>query len=184
MLATSLAGGMLASLLMGGNVAMAQVDMLPMRAQSVTIVDAEGRERGTFGMLADGPGMTVKDEEGRTRVLIGYIKQGEQDWWGIRCYDTGGVSRIGWQVRGDGKGAGGHMQDSKGVLRVGFGADEVAGTGLTLNNAEGKEIVGIGVGPGAGGGDLSLKSPSDGQVVWQASKAAQGGYYPAPAAQP
>jgi len=183
MLAMSFAGGMLANLLVGGSVAVAQVDVLPMRVQSVTIVDAGGRDRGTFGMLADGPGLTMQDEEGRTRAILGYIKEGDQGLWGVRFLDAGGVSRIGWNLRADGRGAGGHMQNSKGVLLVGFGADEVAGTGLTLNNAEGKQVIGIGVGPG-GGGDLSLKDPFTGQTIWQASKAAQGGYYPAPAAKP
>ncbi len=181
MLAMSFAGGMAANLLVGGRVAVAQVDVLPMKAQSVTIVDSEGRDRGTFGMLGDGPALTLKDEEGRTRAVFGYIEQGDNSWWGVRFLDAGGVSRVGWNLRTDGKAAGGHMQDSKGVLRVGFGADEATGTGLTLNNAEGKQVIGIGVGP-SGGGDLSLKNPSTGQTIWQASKAAQGGYYKAPAA--
>jgi hypothetical protein len=177
-LAMGFAGGMLASLLMGGSRAQAQEAALPMRVQSVTIVDDQGRERGTFGVLPDGPGLTLKDEGGRTRIILAYTKTEPADYWSIRFLDEKGTSRIGWGARGDGRGSGGHMQDSKGVLRVGFGADEVSGTGLTLNSAEGKQVVGIGVAP-SGGGDLSLKNPFTGQTVWQASKAGQA---PQPAA--
>jgi hypothetical protein len=182
MLAMGFAGGMVASLLTGGSAALAQEGgALPIRVQSVTIVDADGRERGAFGMLPDGPGLALKDEEGRTRIVLAYTKTDPEDYWSIRFLDAKGVSRIGWGARGDGRGSGGHMMDSKGVLRVGFGADEVAGTGLSLKNADGNEIVGLGVGPGAGGGDLTLKSPSDGREVWRASKAAEGAYSAAPA---
>jgi hypothetical protein len=130
--------------------------------------DADGKVRVA---ASDGPSLTLKDTDGHNRAELSYLRA--EDYWSIRFLDAKGTSRIGWGARADGKASGGHMQDSKGVLRVGFGADEGTGTGLTLNNADGKEIVGIGVGPGAGGGDLSLKSPSDGHVVWRASQQAR-----------
>lgn len=125
-------------------------------AVALTVLDAKGKERLRVGALEEpaGYGMDARDADGHSRATFAY---GADDVGGVRLYDAEGLKRLG----------------------MGFGPQ---GAGLNMQNAAGVTIVGVGVAPGAGGGDFVLKRPPDGQEVWAASKAAEGAYSAAQAA--
>jgi hypothetical protein len=167
------AGGLLSQWTLAGRAvhAEAAVGAAAIRTQAVVLVDAEGNEQGSLAATADGAGLILKDAQGRERVNLGY-SGGDEPYWSLVFTDAEGKSRFTCGARADGEGSGMGVQDWNGTLRVGLGAARY-GCGLTLSNEEGKEIVGAGVGPAAGGGDFVLKHPFDGHELWRASQQAK-----------
>jgi len=143
-----------------------------MRAYGFVVVDEHGKELARLGVSEKGQvGLTVFDAKDKTRLRIGALE--EPTGYGMRAYDAEGHNRATFAHWTDGTG-GLRVFDAEGVKRIGLGS-AAYGSGLSMQNAAGTNIVGIGVGPGAGGGDLTLKHP-DGHEVWRASKAAEGAY--------
>lgn len=172
MVVAAFTGGFLAQSLVGVRRAHAQNGPTQeLRLQRLVIVDAAGTERAVLGVEGaggEGVALRLQDQRGRERILLGsYGLEGppEQGYWTIAFEDAQGVNRIGWGVRDDGLGCGGHMTDAEGVTRLGIGAAE-SGTGITLKDDSGQERLGIGVGPG-GGGDFVAKDQF-GNDVWRA----------------
>jgi hypothetical protein len=192
MLAAAFAGGAFAQWLAGGCTmleARAAAQEKAVRAEQFIVVDAQGREVGALAAVPEGVGLTVRgpdgkerislaadsgggaglslnDAEGRQRIGLGY----NADGGGLFLLDPDGVSRVdvGISPTGDEGGLSLNKADGKPRASLGMGG---ASVGLSMRNNEGTEIVGIGVGQG-GGGDLTLRHPSDGHVVWQASRQA------------
>jgi hypothetical protein len=167
------AGGFVAQVLVGSRTALAQEGAdRELRVQRLVIVDSRGTERAVLditGQHEESVGLTMSDPEGRHRVLLGgsgMLAPAAEDYWTLAFIDAAGANRIGWGLRGDGVGCGGHMTGSDGILRLGIGADMEQGTGITLNDATGQQRLGIGLGPG-GGGDFVAKDRF-GNDVWRA----------------
>jgi hypothetical protein len=141
------------------------------RVKAVVLVDDEGKERGVLGVLDEGPQLVLKDAEGRPRLVLGQVVD-EGSHWSLALKDDKGHDRFACGARDDGEGSGMAISDWNGTLRFGLGAERY-GCGLVLHNESGAEVVGVGVGPGNGGGDLFLRNPGDGREVWRASRTPQ-----------
>jgi len=136
-------------------------------ARSVTIVDEAGRERMFIGMDGEKVGLLIRDPEERDRVALGYTGP-EAGYWALGFMDASGQPRFGCGARDDGEASGGHVSDGSGVLRISFG-EGPTGTGIALRNDAGQERLGIGIGPGAGGGDFVMND-AEGNTIWRASQ--------------
>jgi hypothetical protein len=173
LLAAALVGGAVTQWLLQSTTAHAAEPRV-VRAEKMVLVDPEGREYAVIGMTPEGPAFVLRDAEGRSRVHLGQTGC-EEPYWSLAFVDAKGHNRFTCGARVDGKGSGMGVFDWNGTLRAGLGAEEY-GCGLALHNEDATEIVGIGAGPG-GGGDLALKHPFDGRVMWRASdqrRAAEG----------
>jgi hypothetical protein len=166
-------GGFVAQRLAGKSAHAAEAGDV-IRTKAVVLVDDQGKERGTFSAEAEGAKLVLRDREGKERVLLGYGSAPTPlaPFWGLFVRDAEGRDRYVCGADASGEGSGMGIWDWNGTVRYGLGAER-QGCGFVLNNERGTEIISAGVGPGAGGGDLSLKHPADGHVVWQASRTPQ-----------
>jgi len=170
MVCAAFAGGALVQWLDGGAVARAQEAQAGsvIEVQALRLVDADGQERGMLGVREEGVGLILRDAAGRHRVALGsmsLIAPEAEAYWGLEVFDAAGVGRLGWGARDDGQGSGGHVTDANGVVRIGIGAAP-EGVGLNLRDEEGRERLGMGLGPG-GGGDFMARDPF-GNDIWRA----------------
>jgi len=169
-LAAAFAGGAVAQWALTGcasvRAAQTQADDT-LRARAVIIVDDEGRERIFLGMDGEKVTLALRDPEGRDRIEMGYTGT-EVDYWALGFMDANGQARFGCGARGDGVESGGHVSDANGVLRISFG-EGPSGTGIDLRNEAGQARLGIGIAPGAGGGDFVMKG-AEGSDLWRASQ--------------
>ena len=164
------AGGAVAQWVLTGCVtprAQAAAETGAIRTQSVILVDAAGNERGMLGMTANGPALLLKDDQGHPRIMLGNTGGAEASW-SLELMDAKGGDRFACGVRTDDSESGMGITDANGVLRVGLGCASY-GVGLSLDDAKGTERLGMGLGPGVGGGDFVMKD-AQGKDLWRASQ--------------
>lgn len=158
------AGGMLAQAVTGRPAQAAGGAARTIRATTIVLVDAEGREIGELGVREGGYGLMFRDRQGRERITLGYGTA--SDYYALRFVDAGGQGRFGCGASGDGASCGMTMKEADGTERVGFGLART-GCGLYLRDDQGREVVGLRAGPSDG--DLFLKDPAGGRDLWRAT---------------
>lgn len=132
-----------------------------LRANSLVLVDEQGRERVRLQATAGSPvGIVVLDDKGKPMAEVGEFAAGT----GLQVWANGARAIFGSQKDSPGVGAG--IWSAKNALRFGIGYEPAGNGGFVFNDENGKERVGMGM-PARGGYSASMKD-EQGATVWQA----------------